>query len=132
MPRQSHIKRIQADMYMCTITICCLPAYQKVRALFRGQSFTVSSSLLIGFTPTQPSDLSHKQLKSPFIFLQRPHGLPPTVCDCSHQPSSSVCDFKLRAVFHIYLNVARLERLVELSGRKKKKKKASFDHTNHL
>lgn len=33
----------------------------------------------------------------------------PTACDYTHQPSSSVCDFKLQAVFHIYLNVARLE-----------------------
>lgn len=33
----------------------------------------------------------------------------PTACDYTHQPSSSVCDFKLRAVFHIYLNVALLE-----------------------
>ena len=73
-------------------------AYQKVMALFRRQSLTVSSALLIGFTQTQPTDLSQKQLKTPFIFLQRAHGLPRRVT-ANIGPSSSVCDFKLRGRF---------------------------------
>lgn len=36
----------------------------------------------------------------------------PTAGDYTHQPSSSVCDFKLQAVFSIYLNMAKLERFV--------------------
>lgn len=78
----SFTKSAHRQTCTCTIThncIRCLPAYQRVIALFRRQSFTVSSSLLIGFTQTQPTDLSQKQLKTPFIFLQRAHGLPQCV-----------------------------------------------------
>lgn len=93
-------EKVHTATHSCTH---CLPTNQKVRALFHRQSFTVSSSLLIGFTQTQPTDLSQKQLKTPFTFLQWAHELPKG--DFPHQPSPSECNSKTKnsSLFPIFI-----------------------------
>lgn len=118
----------KAYVDMCTIThncFHCLPVYQKVIALFRRQSFTVSSSLLIGFTQTQPTDLSQKQLKTPFIFLQWAHELPQRVT--THISPHHLCvilNFRLFSLF--------IWTWPNLKGSCTEQRNALFDHTSNL
>lgn len=118
----------KAYVDMCTIThncFHCLPVYQKVIALFRRQSFTVSSSLLIGFTQTQPTDLSQKQLKTPFIFPQWAHELPQRVT--THISPHHLCvilNFRLFSLF--------IWTWPNLKGSCTEQRNALFDHTSNL
>lgn len=103
----------------------CLPAHQKVIAFFRRQSFTVSSSLLIGFTQTQPTDLSQKQLKTPFVFLQWAHGLPRRVTP--HISPHHLCVILNFRPFSIFIWTRP-----DLKALWTEQRKVLFDHTNNL
>lgn len=102
--------RLRKDTDMLNNTVCL-----QTRA---AQFFSVSCSLLNGFTQTQPTDLSQKQLKTPFTFVQWAHELPHRATPhISPHHLSVILKLKPPGCFPIYLDEARLERFVDWTAK---------------
>lgn len=105
-------RMLQSSHIMCTIThsrIHCLPESHSLFPQTILHCFLQSPNWLYPNPAHRPESETIKNS----IYIPAVSTWAPTACDYTHhQLSSSVCDFKLQAVFHIYFNVARLERVV--------------------
>lgn len=117
----THAKECSSQPHiMCTIThslIHCLPESHSLFPQTILHCFLQSPNWLYPNPAHRPESETIKNS----IYIPAVSTWAPTACDCTHhQLSSSVCDFKLQAVFHIYLNVARLERVVGWAKQKRR------------